>query len=248
MELRVGRPQKPFTVEVRRGRKAAAAPQQAVTPKPVKTKEPAAAAVAERQPVASPPPPPRRILDAIEPDPAPAEAHVEVVEALDKPRRGRPPKAETAVATRKPGRPRREQTQEPRRESAQDLRSEPAQEAVDLFGTAAPVPETVVARRKPGRPRRESAVSIETKAQTRETAVAPRKPGRPRREPAPEIIFIERAAPASTPPVFVKNVAKPFLRAEPSTHGHVSHFARAEAATNLPRGERWKRRVPKVLW
>ena len=242
----MGRPQKPFTVEVRRGRKAAAAPQQAVTPKPAKTKEPAAAVV-ERQPVASPPPPPRRILDAIEPDPAPAEVDVEVVEALDKPRRGRPPKAETAVTTRKPGRPRREQT---RREQTQEPRSEPAQEqeAVDLFGTAAPVSETVVARRKPGRPRRESTISIETKAQARETAVAPRKPGRPRREPAPEIIFIERAAPASTPPVFVKNVAKPFLRAEPSTHGHVSHFARAEAATNLPRGERWKRRVPKVLW
>jgi hypothetical protein len=33
-----------------------------------------------------------------------------------------------------------------------------------------------------------------------------------------------------------------------STHGHVNHAARVEEATGLPRGERWKRRLPKVLW
>jgi hypothetical protein len=142
----------------------------------------------------------------------------------------------------------------------QDPRSE-SQEAAVLVEAAAFASETVVARRKPGRPRREplqeAGGSVEAAAPASKTVVSPRKPGRPRREqvqeqrrePAPKIIFVEMAVPASsTPPVFVKNVAKPVLRAEPSTHGHVSHFARAEAATNLPRGERWKRRVPKVLW
>jgi len=33
-----------------------------------------------------------------------------------------------------------------------------------------------------------------------------------------------------------------------STHGHVNHAERVEEATGLPRGERWKRRLPKVLW
>lgn len=33
-----------------------------------------------------------------------------------------------------------------------------------------------------------------------------------------------------------------------STHGHVNHAERVEEATSLPRGERWKRRLPKVLW
>jgi hypothetical protein len=36
--------------------------------------------------------------------------------------------------------------------------------------------------------------------------------------------------------------------AEFSTHGHVDHAERVEEATGLPRGERWKRRLPKVLW
>ncbi len=35
---------------------------------------------------------------------------------------------------------------------------------------------------------------------------------------------------------------------EISTHGHVNHAERVEEATGLPRGERWKRRLPKVLW
>ena len=36
--------------------------------------------------------------------------------------------------------------------------------------------------------------------------------------------------------------------AELSAHGHVNHADRVEEATALPRGERWKRRLPKVLW
>ena len=35
---------------------------------------------------------------------------------------------------------------------------------------------------------------------------------------------------------------------ELSAHGHVNHAERVEEATSLPRGERWKRRLPKVLW
>lgn len=35
---------------------------------------------------------------------------------------------------------------------------------------------------------------------------------------------------------------------ELSAHGHVNHAERVEKATSLPRGERWKRRLPKVLW
>jgi hypothetical protein len=31
-------------------------------------------------------------------------------------------------------------------------------------------------------------------------------------------------------------------------HGNQTHDGRVEAATSLPRGERWKRRLPKVLW
>ena len=33
-----------------------------------------------------------------------------------------------------------------------------------------------------------------------------------------------------------------------SAQGHVNHAERVEEATSLPRGERWKRRLPKVLW
>jgi hypothetical protein len=36
--------------------------------------------------------------------------------------------------------------------------------------------------------------------------------------------------------------------AELSAQGHVNHAERVEEATALPRGERWKRRLPKVLW
>jgi hypothetical protein len=35
---------------------------------------------------------------------------------------------------------------------------------------------------------------------------------------------------------------------ELSAHGHVNHAERVEKATSLPPGERWKRRLPKVLW
>jgi hypothetical protein len=34
----------------------------------------------------------------------------------------------------------------------------------------------------------------------------------------------------------------------PSEAVHVPHGARGEASAGLPRGERWKRRLPKVLW
>jgi hypothetical protein len=33
-----------------------------------------------------------------------------------------------------------------------------------------------------------------------------------------------------------------------AAHGHVNHAERVEKATSLPPGERWKRRLPKVLW
>jgi hypothetical protein len=186
MELRVGRPQKPFTVEVRRGRKGApSSPVPALAPKPSKKREPVAKAAVEHehQPVAAPPPPPRRILAAIEQPPAPPPVLVEP--QIAKPRRGRPPKSEIAVAPRKPGRPRRDP---------------PRQIFIEPEAAAAPV------------------------------------------GPPP----VSLAAPRETNIVHL--VAQGSADRVPSKHGHISHVDRAEAATCLPRGERWKRRVPKVLW
>jgi hypothetical protein len=203
----VGRPQKPFTVEVRRGRKGAASPHQAAAPKPLKTKERPAAAVAERQPVApAPQPAPRRILDAIEPLPTPVEVEIEEAH-LAKPRRGRPPKSANAATPRKPGRPRRN----PVRDTAIAVET-----AVLSSGTTTVAAVASAETATGAAPAAQTSWKHATKTELR--AQAPSANGR-----------------ASNP-------------VQTSTHGHVSHVDRAEAAAGLPRGERWKRRVPKVLW
>ncbi len=203
----MGRPQKPFTVEVRRGRKGASSPRPAVVPKRLRAQEPAVAAAVERQfvaPPAAPPPAPRRILDAIEPIPVqePTEVAKAIVAESDlgKPRRGRPPKSTTAVAPRKPGRPRLDPSRQTK-----------APEAKVLF-----------------------AAEAEAEAEAVQAPVAP----------SPAVLSpVAQAAPREASSVRAHGLAH-----SPSTHGHVSHVDRAEAATSLPRGERWKRRVPKVLW
>jgi hypothetical protein len=45
------------------------------------------------------------------------------------------------------------------------------------------------------------------------------------------------------PPVPVAQATLTFV-----PHGDQTHDGRVEAATSLPRGERWKRRLPRVLW
>src|SRR5271157_3688023 len=103
MEFTVGRPQKPFVVEVKRGRRGAVSGLPAAI---LKLPEAAPEAVAERRPAPprEPPKPQRRILDAIEPAPAPQLVSEPVstvaVGLVDPPkrRRGRPPKAAAAPA------------------------------------------------------------------------------------------------------------------------------------------------------
>ncbi len=165
-------------------------------------KEPAPEAIAERRPAPprEPPKPQRRILDAIEPAPAPAELASEPVAAdlVDPPkrRRGRPPKA-----------------------------------------AGGPAPETkrpIVARRV-------------------KASVVPVM----RREflPVPDghVVAAAISAPAVDPReakkvIRVDGHAHGHMTHGHMTHGHMTHGDRVEAATALPRGERWKRRLPKVLW
>ncbi len=187
----MGRPQKPFVVEVKRGRRGG------VSALPTTMlKEPAPEAIAERRPAPprEPPKPQRRILDAIEPAPAPQLVSEPVstvaVGLVDPPkrRRGRPPKA-----------------------------------------AAAPAPETkrpVVARR--------------VKAPVVPVA---------RREFLPVPDRHTAASVMVAPRVETKKVIRVDGNANGHmTHGHMTHGDRLEAATALPRGERWKRRLPKVLW
>jgi hypothetical protein len=192
MEFTVGRPQKPFVVEVKRGRRGAVS---GLPTAMLKLPEPAPEAAAERRPAPprEPPKPQRRILDAIEPAPAPVvlEPGLEPVEAVAsdplKRRRGRPPKAAgvPAQASKRPAAERREQK-----------------------------PVVAVARRE--------------------------------FLPVP----VAHAAPTGEAKIIVRangHVAGHVTQGH-MTHGHVTHVERVEAATALPRGERWKRRLPKVLW
>ncbi len=185
MEFKVGRPQKPFVVEVKRGRRGGVATLPTAMPKP---SEPAEAAAERRiTPPREPPKPHRRILDAIEPEPAPvsqlASEPVEPVAADPlKRKRGRPPKAAgaPAQATKRPAVARREQA-----------------------------PVVPVARR----------------------------------DFLPVPIVHVAPSPEGKTPVRIDSHANGHM-----THGHMTHGDRMEAATALPRGERWKRRLPRVLW
>jgi hypothetical protein len=192
MESMVRRPQKPFSVEVKRGRNGAASAAPAFFSKLVRQTVPAV----EKRP-ATPPPEPakpqRRILEAIEMEPAPApvaeEASVSpafLFAETVKPRRGRPPKAARV--------------------------EEPAAERPKLVA-------------------RNDSATIYTFARREVVAVA--KP------------VVTVAAPASKTKHPVVAQGAPV---ELSAHGHVNHAERVEEATSLPRGERWKRRLPKVLW
>src|SRR5208337_3816658 len=197
MEFKLGRPSKPFVVEVKRGRRGAVSAFPSVLPKPA---EAASSAPVERSPAPppEPPKPQRRILDAIEPAPAPLLEPVVAV-AVDplKRRRGRPPKAASVPPARDRERP------------AVERRAE--------------APVVAVARREflqiPDSLAAQAAPSRETKRVIR-THVQPDE----------------------------ARIPHDHLVHDHITHGHMTHGDRAEAATSLPRGERWKRRLPKVLW
>jgi len=168
-------PQKPFVVEVKRGRKNSDAQRSISWPQP---KEPVFSAAAARrqvvphtatpkEPAQAAAQPQRRILEAIEPEPAvnPTAARAANV---DKPvrRRGRPAKGPRPAAVS------REETHASR-------------------------------------------VSEATGAK------------------------VEKAAVAAPPLGAAKHVGLP---------GRVAPGGRGASETDLPRGQRWKRRLPKVLW
>jgi hypothetical protein len=191
-DRRVRRPQKPFTVEVKKVRKGGFARFLGAGPQWSESDLAEDAPKEQPAPQAAPPraepPPPRRILEAIEPvsesAPAPEGSPEPGGEIEAKPRRrGRPPKV-VAIA---------------------------ADEEIAV----APKVRAARAPRKKSHAI-ESSPEIEL---VRPVVAAP---------PAPAPIF----APASSP--------------EPSVR--VAQANRAEAASSLPRGERWKRRLPKVLW
>jgi hypothetical protein len=198
MELMVRRPQKPFSVEVKRGRNGAASAAPAFFSKLVRHAVPA---VEKRPATPSPEPakPQRRILEAIEMEPAPAPAAEEApvsraslfAESV-RPRRGRPPKAARV--------------------------EEPEAERPKLVA-------------------RNDSATIYTF--TRREVVAVAEPVVPVAATASKT---KRAVVAQSAPI--GNSAS----VELSAHGHVNHAERVEEATSLPRGERWKRRLPKVLW
>jgi hypothetical protein len=208
MELRVARSQKPFVVEVKRGRRGAAAAPLTVVPK---SPEAAHKVAAEPAPPPEPPKPPRRILDAIEPEPVVPEAAEAAPFAADpvKRRRGRPPKLPGAPPT-----PRKQRLAVTRREETPVI-------------TRARRDYPFVAAEK-------AAPSREKAAPSRESKAAPRPQGQSHANSSAHV-----AAPSLSPSAVAPGHA---------THGHLSHGDRVEAATGLPRGERWKRRLPKVLW
>jgi hypothetical protein len=204
-DRRVRRPQKPFTVEVKKVRKGGFAKFLGAGPQwngsdlaeEAPKEQPAPSRVA---PPRAEPGPPRRILEAIEPasESTPADEAVAgadnslepVGEIEAKPRRrGRPPKA----------------------------------------ATIADGAETAVARkvRTVPAPRKKSGAPAPSK-KPRATASGPQ---------------IEISLPVATPPAPVSAPAS-----TPELTARVAQSHRAEAANGLPRGERWKRRLPKVLW
>jgi hypothetical protein len=209
MELRVGRPQKPFVVEVKRGRKGVASGRSNVLPKSLAGLSDAK--VEARKPARPPATlkeaakPPRRILDALDQELAPMlDPAVEVAAtvAVDPPkrRRGRPVKAAHVPAV------------------------ETERQVVVRKPVVLPKPVSV---RKP--------VAVQKPVAVRKEEAPVARRARHEFLYAPENIVV-LAAPLREP------------KAAPRAHGHVTHGDRVEEAGALPRGERWKRRLPKVLW
>jgi hypothetical protein len=213
MELRVARSQKPFVVEVKRGRRGGA-----VAPFTVVAKAPDAAvktaAESSFAPPPEPPKPPRRILDAIEPEPvvrASPEAEPVAADPLKR-RRGRPPKVPGT-----PPSPRKPRPAVAEREKA---------------------PVLAAARRE------FPPVAADRAAPPRQPKVLFR-PQSPNHGPDGGRVAQARAAQPDLAPPSV-TVGQATLVYVPQ--GHLTHDGRVEAAISLPRGERWKRRLPKVLW
>jgi hypothetical protein len=212
MELRVARSQKPFVVEVKRGRRGVV-----VAPFTVVPKAPDAAlktaAEASFAPPPEPPKPPRRILDAIEPEPVVLAVPEVEPFAADPPkrRRGRPPKV--------PGTPPSPRKQEP---AIAEREETPILVAHREFPTVAAV--RVAPLRQP------------------KVIFRPQSPNHG--QGGGRAAQAHAAQPDLAQPPVTNGQAK--LASVP--HGHPAHDGRVEAATSLPRGERWKRRLPKVLW
>jgi hypothetical protein len=213
MEWTLARSQKPFLVEVKRGRRGAVAAPLTVAPKPPEAAL-RAAAEASFAPPREPAKPPRRILDAIEPEPVVLEEAPVLVDPLKR-RRGRPPKIAGAPPSPKKQRP-----------------------AVAPRGEA-----SVVAVKRREHP---PVASVKPERETK-IALRPQGQGRGKSE--------GRVAPSQTiqgDATYASAIAASASQSSAShghlTHGHVTHGDRVEAATTLPRGERWKRRLPKVLW
>jgi hypothetical protein len=195
-------------VEVKRGRRGAAAAPFTVVPKAPDT---ALKTLAESSfaPPPEPPKPPRRILDAIEPEPVVRAAPEEEPVAADplKRRRGRPPKV--------PGTP-----PTPRK---------PSPAVVER----AEAPVLAAARRE------FPPAAAESVAPLRQPKVIFR-PQRPNHvQNGGRAVQLDLAL----PPVPVAQATLSGV-----SHGNQTHDGRVEAAISLPRGERWKRRLPKVLW
>ncbi len=230
----MGRPQKPFTVEVKRGRRGALATRPVVASKPTKPLGAKLAPLPEPRPAPAAPPSPRRILDAIEPaiKTSVVEAAATVGEAAGiedasaplKRRRGRPPKAASVPqAASSPA------SSRVARGGAR-VRKEPmASAAVAVMPVAAiPVATMPVA----ATPLAATPLAATTAAPPRE-ARAVHANGR--------IPAVEGSAAQGAKTQGAKTQAR-------AASGRITHGDRVEAATSLPRGERWKRRVPKVLW
>jgi len=103
-----------------------------------------------------------------------------------------------------------------------------------------PVVATLTPRRPRGRPPKSASVaSVPATKEPRVVAKARAAAPTPRK-------------PAATPPAIALEVAPAFaprpVSSAPGPTPHVTHGDRIEAANSLPRGERWKRRLPKVLW
>jgi hypothetical protein len=204
-DRRVRRPQKPFTVEVKKVRKGGFARILGAGPQWNESD------LAEQAPKEQPAPPQaaapraalapaRRILEAIEPvsESAPAneaDAAPEISPGLA---------GETEIKPRRRGRP-----------------PKIAIVAKDAEPPAAPKPRAVPAPRK------------------KSPAIIKKSPAIKRR---PEVELV--------PPITAPAVAALVLAPAPAPApiARVAQANRAEAASSLPRGERWKRRLPKVLW
>ena len=204
----MARSQKPFVVEVKRGRRGAAAAPFTVVPK---APDAALRTAAESSfaPPPEPPKPPRRILDAIEPEPVVRAAPEEEPVAADplRRRRGRPPKV--------PGTP-----PTPRKPRPAVVERE---EAPALAAARREFPPAV-------------AESVAPLRQAKKVIFRPQGPNHGQNGGRAVQLDLALSVP----------VAQATLAGGP--HGNQTHDGRVEAAISLPRGERWKRRLPKVLW